>query len=38
MKNYQASEETMAQTIVLPSVKKKINDESNKKFKVLNFS
>jgi tetratricopeptide repeat protein 21B len=38
MKNYQASEETMVQAISLPSVKKRMSDESNKKFKVLSFS
>jgi hypothetical protein len=38
MKNYQAAEETMVQAIGLPSVKRKVNDENNKKFRVLNFS
>lgn len=38
MKNFQASEETMVQAIVLPSVKKRVHEDSNKKFRVLNFT
>lgn len=38
MKNFQAAEETMVQAIGLPSVKKKVQEDSNKKFRVLNFS
>lgn len=37
MKNFQAAQETMVQAISLPSVKRKVLDDS-KKFKVLNFS
>lgn len=38
MKNYGLAEETMAQAVTLPMVKRKMNEEGNKKFKVLNFS
>lgn len=38
MKNYQVAQETMVQAIGLPSVKRKVNDDSNKKFRILNFS
>jgi hypothetical protein len=38
MKNYGLAEETMAQAVTLPMVKRKINEEGKKKFKVLNFS
>ena len=38
MGNYTLAEETMSQAIGLPSVKKKLNNDGDKTFKVLNFS
>ena len=38
MKNYTLAEETMTQAIALPSVRRKMNEDGKKKFKVLNFS
>ena len=38
MKNYQSAEETMLQAIALPSVKRKLLEDSSRKFKVLNFT
>lgn len=38
MKNYQTAEQTMVQAIALPSVKRKVLEDANKKFRVLSFS
>ena len=38
MGNYLLAEETMTQALGLPAVKRKMNTESDKTFKVLNFS